>query len=796
MSYDILCSSKKSSKSSLANEAQKSSSDLHSDTSPIHTSDHIKENKTTDSRDSSPKTEDTKVSPNGAKKESPYDHLPAELQGASTNQIAPHSPPLSPAGSDGKRSPSAVDDFTNLDRIPRSSPILQHRPEHAQHLVDSNGFRRNAATVRGRRSPPSLAAKPLKKSNTLSHIGANSIARGRISPPSVPTSIKEDESLYNVPRPSSANDLYKIPRLSPPTARSNGVRNETYDTPRSTQDEGQGSRVTNGLTSDEGLYKVPSSIAASHDGGANFDTYDSPRPQRASTEGDNLYNVPRSSSDGAKQDEQLYNVPRNTGPDSLYNSPRPARSNSPTTTSASSSNNYEPIGANTPRTSTFHSHTLRPARSFESLHGRRISDTRSNTMAGPFSPPGTSTRPRCEYIDIDLQEKEQSKALFPAKNTPLPPLPKPAGPDRIVDSVYEEISETDIAKNRQILLSSQGNTSTSHYTPPQQGGNPAHALYNTLPPTRPVYPERNSPEMTSALEGIAKAKELSEEEGYELCLPAADFLKRIPMGRVSSADSAHPVPVSQATMLMEKYNINIHDSTLRSRPFSESDILDDRSTEGAKLGTSIPTDTLDSQDEYVIVTGPDRRPKPKPYEMPMGVPVPTQPGGVVDALVEEDQYEIMGSAGRANIALGRGSLSKDGHSQYSTPDPSSGESSVPQPQASHHSAGSGAFTRKFSPRQELNMPLNTTTTEESVSAGIDLDAMSPADVTPNGLYSHQPVIRQHSDLSTSSSHSVGVVSEEGEGQSVETLAQDHNKTSVVKIMAGSPLDRTSSTDLK
>lgn len=746
------------------------------------------------------------------KKESPYDHLPsispeprsgvnearngvseltAAISAGRTDRQPSASPPLSPAGSDGSRSPPQADrsdEFSNLDRIPRSSPTLQQRPDHAQNLRrESDGLgglaARGSATVRGRRSPPTIP-KPFKKSNTLSHgIGTRSspaLQQKRHSPPSVPQSIAENEGQIHQRRQQhqrspSAGDLYKVPRSmmdSPAAAngRSNGVGVDTYDVPKAALESNLDSRgvgSTNGQ-GDDGLYKVPTSVLAPEESGLG--TYDAPRPvvvgggAHTPPEAEGMYNVPRSSSNGSS--EGTYSTPRNVpaqepGLESVYNVPR--------TSSPAAKDGYEWVDTTEPS----HAATLKPSRSFESLHSQRVMRERAGTL--PVSPPATSFgRPRCEYIDIDLEEQKQKATLFPAKNTPLPPLPQPVGPSvgarAVPEGVYAEISEDDIARNRQKKISAQGNqlpvaTATDR--------NPGHDLYDTPPPARRAHTvsvTATAADMSSSdLEGMAKAQELAEE-GYELCLPAMKHLKSLPVERVSSAksvDSAYP-PVSDASALMEKYKINIHDSTIRSRPFSESDVLDDAgSGDVSQFGTSIPLGSGDNTDEYVIVTGRDHQPKF---------------GGVVSSQqLEEDQYEVMTSARVNRVGMGIGSY----------PTPGSGESCVPQPHVDQPNSLVGSSRRYHG--------------EENASAGVDLDAMSPAEerFTDGGepFTNHQERHRRQSSgmSSTSSGQDGGVAVENGEGAGQrhhsDAIPVDH-KAAIVKVMEGSPLDRSNSTDLK
>lgn len=730
---------------------------------------------------------------NRAKKESPYDHLPSEkevlelsdLASAGVSGTNPSSGVTSPVDSEGKRSPDLRDGCSDLDYIPRSSPTVQTRsitPEHAQHLrklTEKEGPARVSASLRGRRSPPD---KLSKKSNTLNSINVSALNRDATKP-AIPGDIKEDDSLYNVPRPSADDSgLYKVPKSvmdSPPSPRESGRGMDTnlaqrrssngenmYSTPKS---NGSGENLysaprpaeqtdgtSNGVAPEEAMYKVPSSVLAKEENGVGGEQT-SHYTQGSGSEG--LYNVPRSLSN-EMCDNAAYNDLQSTLQgvsfvDPLYNTPRPtATSHSPTSPS-NLKNNYESIDVDAPRFN-----TLRSARSFESLNRIRVGQSEaggSRKMSGQTSTPTFGNKqPKCEYVDIDIANRPP--ALAPAKNAPLPPLPAPAGPDRIVDSVYAEITEETIARSKQLTMSQ------SHQQVPAL--NPAYSLAQ---PTKRY-------DSTTAQEGMAKAQELAEEEGYELFVPAPNSLRRPYQDTNKSFDSVYP-PVSGASALLQKYNINIHESGVRSRPFSESDVLEDSHGKSANRGTSIPDGDLQS-DEYVIVTGPDRRPK---FAASQNVAVSTP--------VVEDQYEAMNSA----------QLNND--SRYSTPNPSlwSGNaSSVPQPQLSTVATG---ITRQSSAGQVLAttntpmppLPPRRNDTEEGSGAGIDLEGMSPIDAAP--LYSnfHQHE-RQTSNLSSSSGRSEG--EDVGVADKGPLSVPISCESAQVKIMAGSPMDRSDSTYLK
>ncbi len=67
---------------------------------------------------------------------------------------------------------------------------------------------RFSASLQGRRSPRE------KLEARASTVGSISVASGanRGSKPTIPSDIREDEVLYNVPRSSSPDNLYKVPK--------------------------------------------------------------------------------------------------------------------------------------------------------------------------------------------------------------------------------------------------------------------------------------------------------------------------------------------------------------------------------------------------------------------------------------------------------------------------------------------------------------------------------------------------------------------------------------------------------
>ena len=684
--------------------------------------------------DSSPKRlsgEESKIH-NGSKKESPYDHLPSEkdqelaqVNNTDANEVSlGHDSPDSPGG---KQSPYLEE---VIEPRPRSSPTITGKssrpitPEHAQ-----GG--RVSKILRGRVSPPT---KQIKKYNTMTSFSAHHAQIDQASDLyNVPRPVESDHtSLYNVPRQATATDLYNVPKSvmeSPPECNRIGEADNMYATPRpvnqSNLDSVNGVRYS--PQSDE-LYKVPSSVVAQNGTGMEHGV-------------ENMYNVPRpsqSSTPGSPTGKSKSNPMRNGDRPRL----RPARS-----LESLSKLRINPPAQDDPKI--FRGHLSPPASGRPSgvYIDIDLQKELSPTSSGHFSPPA-SGRPVGVYIDIDLQ-----KELPPAKNAPLPPLPTPGGPEREVDSVYAEISEDAIIKSR-IARSSKSSDGTV---------NPAYSV------TKEALTQSKSSEML-ALEGMAKAKELAEEEGYELFMPSR-YPAAIPLSRCASDT---PPQQTTASALLEKYKIDIHNSSPRLRPHSVSDILNDDAPNPSILGSSIPV-VEDTSDEYVIVTGPDHRPKPN-HTSPQTV---HQNGSIPSSgVVEEDAYEVMNTA-RANLILNQ--------SHYATPNPSlrtaSFNKQVP-------------MSTDSVPHQDVSPPLpprlNSVEAEESISAGIDLDNMSPMDA-PKSLGSSVQERRSLS-LSVSSDQS-----EEAEGKDTSLQGHDNSpsaKLMLVKTFSGSPMDRSNSIELR
>ena len=835
MFFFSLCSSKKSKTStSPSNEHIDEHSEPEPHPQPLTNSKHNGKSHTADLLQPVPEQE-FKVPDHRAQKESPYDHLPSEKAELDNARLGGgESGANSPIGLvDGKSSPNSVDgevaDFSDLDVIRRSSPTVNTRSKSPQSL------KKAAKSVHGRRSP--VNGNKIPKSNTLGSVHLSALRESTLqkisdkdseglynvprngsnsdlyqvpksagnSPPSVRNN-GSSEDLYNVPRNTSNSDLYQVPRSagnSPPSVRNNGSSEDLYNVPRNTSNsdlyqvpKSAGNsppsvRATNGVADDtyanprctesnldnagtrtnvidDGLYKVPNSVL--HRNGN--ETCDG-----INAAAESLYNVPRSGSsdmlNGGGGDEGVYNVPRDAhwNGDSLYNRPRAVQSHATAsppirrTSSSSTANNYESIEIDTPLQP--RNSALRPARSFESLSRFRV-NVPTGGSSGRVSPPTVYPKaPKCEYVDIDLE-----KPMAPAKNAPLPPLPPTALPSAgggqlITDSVYAEISEEAIARGKQ----GQYNPTSA----PVTGGDNSADTYVEIPSTRPGYAAGSI--SASGLEGMAKAKELAEEEGYELFQPIREQLLR-PLSTnasYSSGSKSFDSTSPPASALLEKYNINIE--TSRPRPYSESDVLDDGGSGGRrKLGPSLNEDL--QSDEYVIVTGPDRRPKPRSAtsHLPPGI---------------EDDYEFMNSASI--------NLSSAAEAQYSAPN---SMSCVPQPQQS------STMTRQYSPRQlsDLGQVTGSATPplpprlpdfDVGTSAGIDIDTMSPIELGNASPVFHRQAsdhsLRSEGDLSATS------IPEESEaetlgGKDIQKLPL--NALTVVKTMSGSPMDRSNSTELK
>ena len=791
------------------------------------------------------------MSPKPSKKDSPYDHLPSEKEDIEILNTT-NSPPTTDGNNtsadsmDGKKSPF-LEDFSDLDHAPRSrcSPTVKTRsitPEYA-HRLRMMGEEGHSAlssstlpTTIGRQSPSGKS----QRSNTAPQYPAAGGEQPSQEHHASATAVsEEDSSFYNVPRTLSANEVYNVPKSvleSPPRGRKSESEDQTYDAPRTDQSSLDGAGVRQPLIGggdNDGLYKVPNSISTT-DG----QTYDAPRGLMKEFDdgntsrglikesddinvsntpgglikGSDVYNAPRSlmkesddinaygniSCGQESSDVSLYNVPRasfssvsgSNSETDIYNQPRPVGPIIPKHTSnvtPAPRCSYETIEVEDSR-------PIHSSRSFESLHRARIEPPPAvpdpNYLKGPVSPPAhSSPAPRGVYIDIDLERG----GLKPAKHAPLPPLPLLAGEAEIAaEGVYAEIPEHSVSRVG-IITSPHPNSNSSQNPYRVNGGDPfspTHGgTYSELPPPRP------KPLDSYEQQGLSEQRKLASE-GYEFCNIDSDRVRSYSLhynNRVRVHDASYPLPTAAAGALLEKYHINIRNSTPpKSRHSSENRLLDDISSKAADLfSSSTPLD--DSlTDEYVIVTGPDKRPKTG-HTLPQNVPVGVVNTSSAYKADESDEYELMSSAFVDQAKLRS--------PKYSTPNPSlsgggyysnstTAYTAHPSHTAMRSSPGKDGARSHTSPKALHNF------IHDDCTAGVTLDNMSPADGTEIPMYSqveprHQ---RLSSSLSTSSSAASEVAEEGGEGGDVSGMAIDG--ATLEKVNVGSPLDRTNSVDLR
>ena len=491
-------------------------------------------------------------------------------------------------------------DCSDLDFRPRSSPQVRVRsitPEYAQHLrsvnEDNDVIVNISPTIKGRRSPDdkfrrskTVAAFSEKVHETYD-VPKKLVKQHSADEMSVPLTDTHyhipkptTDTAYHMPRPyddsrnkpgyyhhpKPAEELYKVPK--PHTITGNVP--DTYDFPRP-------ACLAEG---DQSLYNTPRSI--SHTSDENFYT-----------------NVPRSSSDPTSDD--TYSVPRTPtaatlnavqgqGNSQIYNVPprRCNRTNSPPTTGP-----YDTVD-NAPAQQRMSLHKLRPARSFESLFTHRVNQVPSGSHV---SPPELADGHNM-YVDIERSHN----------NKPNPQTSY----DR--ENLYAEIPEDYVPKRGQIETRMSGN---KYVTAP--GSSPLSSQGTLTSGSAELY------DQVPRRQGSKKQRELVSQ-GYELCLPAdstADNMRMMTLpNRRKRSSETPPRNILRDEKLLEKYDIQL--PPVRStRPHSEADLIDTNDTSirsSGILGSSIPTEsTLPVNDEYVIITHRDTRPKFTPTQ-PQGIP--------------------------------------------------------------------------------------------------------------------------------------------------------------------------------
>ena len=695
-------------------------------------------------------------------KTSPYDHLPMAKRDTA-EKPAPEATELE------NSRPYSTSPEINLPNFPE---------DMKDQLVEKeSGLRRSSPTITARSGDVKLIGNKMEEGynrRTLTTCRVSSDERAKPSGKRDPRKVQSVRARVNKPRP-------QVPM---------GGDSETYQVPRSSQYDNEGSNLDFTLSSNkkssispyeatdiynvprpaeqqpnkedagrENIYKVPAKTQPSHQvNGHAQDNYNVPRAVMNNSETEGVYSSPRRSEEA---------------PGSNYDVPRNVQSATPPRFSRSSSGKENSIQNSSEEVSNVDLPPLvgrmRPTRSFESLHRMRVNTTaldgspRANDRAHPKSPPVGV------YIDIDL-----NKPIPPAKNAPLPPLPQlpdtglPIIPKRKMDSMYCEISEKVIEKNRSQL---------------RKG---LEVFPQGMSPIEKSRSMTVTPSSSSSSQGIAKAKELSEEEGYEFFGPAGSI-------RFSSSSKQGSVPVNMKIGSTSASHGSDGISTRQTRLSSDGDGTHTTDLDPSVLGSSTPANDGMLTDEYIIVTGADRRPK--------------NVSGPRLAPTVGDEYEVMTSARADNIVqrqLQRAQfptqLPPPLHpSQYATPDPSlysrptsnaPATSSVPLPSQSTVKTQAPASP----PRAEV---------EESVMAGISVEDMSPCDDQPT----YGNVLRNWEKPSASRSSSTsdgnddastpGDDAASGEGVSGSNGAIPVARgTEMVKTLAGSPLNAVESGKLK
>ena len=756
------------------------------------------------------------------------------------------SPDIIPISSERITSPYLEDDGTDL---PRSSPTVKVRsitPEHAQRIrrMGESLHKRSLTTSRVSSEGSVITQeRQLKKAQTMKprfkgkqHSDAydskntyevpqpieepdntyqelhNIDSNNTYQMPSHPDfsgivqKAKEtDSATYSVPQPSLTSDFYQTPKCvlaSPPNGkrihRSSSSDTILYNVPREVvaapNVEGISKRHT---IQEEQIYKQPSSIPAPGFADESVGAY----PQDVSP-------VPPAHVVGSETDG-VYNVPRgNTGQvvgsrNTIYNVPSPAKPYQ-TTTPPSFSNfasvrnveGYGHLKQTLPSTPS----KLKTSRSFESLHRIRV-NTAVNSGYSKVEDKKiahTSARPpQGVYVDIDKVSRgaggymsvDQEKV--PAKKAPLPPLPttgtEPPPPAAAPggESMYCEISDTDLANHRykQKINQSPVNVKSAPFSDKYTGIERSQTVSVAQQPfERPKLPSPSP----SSTQGLSKAKELAEEEGYEFCTPVSPLSRQEYPARENSRAvwTTQPIHIESSGGMsrnytvsnLDRHNFNIPRSGQRFRPRSETEHQRTGGSDPSILGTSTPLDS-GAADEYVIVTGPDHR-------LMLGCNHPVA-AAVSSGNPTDETYEVMTSA-RAELVQQR----VQQQSSFSTPDPSLyGNSSMTQ--FSGHS-----LSDEFSPS------LPSRSGEEGVLSGKIEDSMSLSDLDGPPVYFN--VHRKSSSLSASSRYSAS--SEEGglgekmsatvSGAVSEAIHMPAGRLGLVKTHGGSPLDISGSSQLK
>ena len=714
-------------------------------------------------------------------KDSPYDHLPSEKEAiekaakaaAAESELAENRPSsISPEQNlpsvlNGKVSPFMEEEELELHR---SSPTVKTRsitPENAKKIrkIAEEGLQHGRTLTASRVSSD---GRIISKQNVHDQRKVQTV-KARPSKARAQLGMNASNDTYQMPRPSSSNNGDAETRShvvlnSPPNGRRGREvpydATDVYNVPRP---------IPGGLENgDENVYKVPSGIQAASAGGGHahnsHDVYHVPRAVKNDSDAGGIYNTPKK-----VEDEQGSN----------YDTPRNAQSTSPPRFSRSSSgkgnsspvNDFGDISEELPPMVG----RMRPTRSFESLHRRRVNTTAFDVQQRP--PVGV-------YMDIELD-----RPIPPAKNAPLPPLPQlpvgstpPSTAKPVSESVYWEISEETIEKNRNRLLRSTPEALTNR-SPTMEKPRSMTVAHHSDHYSRPRLPE------PVVGQGMTRAREQYGDGTHS-------GVDRSTVGGLHARHGSRPVEGGHGMAHSASAGSVLGNSLNKSRPYSVSDRNSFAEVDSSVLGTSDPLDENFLADEYVIVTGADRRPKVNPN--------PPMPAAVTAPTLADDEYEVMTSARADNIVQRQ--LQRV---QYPTqfPAPYTAQYSTPDPSLYSHPPSNGPAPSAVPPPsqdipKERSPPLQPRSLdmEENMAPGFSIDDMSPCDDQP--VYHNVSHQRKSSSLSVCSSQSEGNEDADGDETSStnlvapsEGVAMDRN-SGLVKTMEGSPLDATESMRLK
>ena len=587
-------------------------------------------------------------------------------------------------------------------------------------------------------------------------------------PAAVSVPVSTHQSSSSVQLPENGHELYNAPRAAPAAVSvpvsthqtSSSVQlsengHELYNVPRAALDAKQEDlyNVPRSLEPGTDLYNVPKSRS-------NYDslqTVQNSKQYHANQPGGNSVSADRAASQHRQPlptpDQETYSVPRSANPPSPVGERR-----------AEANGRRYPYDYVDHRLKHLEQGALKSSRSLESLVRNRVSLS-PDAPSQPQSQSHRTPSPRAlqhKYIEIDIDELRESSPSSPLGDSTgrrVEPYSSTHTQSRS-ENVYAEISDSESGQrrgshpgnitgqptpsSRQQLMNSAQKLSAVNNTPlPQQQGRP-YILQNT----------------NAGLSSVSKEARALHEDGYELVLPAEDAARNLALKQKQAAT----MPMSIArTQSVSSYNRSTHHHMMTNgvHPPMGGDAGQ------AILGTSSPHSHRPNTDEYVIVNRRDFKQTPT---LPRDIPVsqPPQSGalsqtpstGSSSRFIVEDEYEIMSSVKIQDVNRG-GRLT-----QFTM------ASSVPSKMWGFAPSSNGSPTTNSVSRGTL----------QSVRDSLDLESVETSSRASVGSGGHLD-------------EPVGPLSPIDSG--APSIAQSGSgKKNVVRIASGSPLDLTSSKELK